>query len=424
MNNNRILIDCYKYCEGNMNYLFEGKLDNTIHNVTMNQLMYLYEENKKELKQSRRVTQETYNGRTAFDYIQNDRVAIYEELLNRQPRTDGVLIKYPYGTIIQQSETGHFYRGENKIYTDSTPSLYRKLKQFVSQDEKNLYRLVADMRIGEFKKLLNCFNHVKEWHYCDVLYDALAQHYGLETDWLDITSDFNVALFFATCFWDNNDKRWKPLTKKQTEIDERHKYGMIFHTPSYRIKGRQLVAEEYFLNHSFYSEDSPNYVAYPIGFQPFMRCHMQNGYAMYMRKPNPLQKNIDFEKLRFRHSEELSNWIYDKMEGGKLIYPHEGLNEVDFLIKQISELTIFSKDAFKYAIERNNADLQCDEKEILNALQSFKINGKNIVIKDKSEWHLSSGRRKKIDRLYSNFSVEEYYNIKVLRREILNIEKN
>ena len=280
-----------------MNYLFEGKLDNTIHNVTMNQLMYLYEENKKELKQSRRVTQETYNGRTAFDYIQNDRVAIYEESLNRQPRTDGVLIKYPYGTIIQQSETGHFYRGENKIYTDSTPSLYRKLKQFVSQDEKNLYRLVADMRIGEFKKLLNCFNHVKEWHYCDVLYDALAQHYGLETDWLDITSDFNVALFFATCFWDNNDKRWKPLTKKQTEIDERHKYGMIFHTPSYRIKGRQVVAEEYFLNHSFYSEDSPNYVAYPIGFQPFMRCHMQNGYAMYMRTPNPLQKNIDFGAL-------------------------------------------------------------------------------------------------------------------------------
>ena len=176
------------------------------------------------------------------------------------------------------------------------------------------------------------------------------------------------------------------------------------------------------MNHSFYSEDSPNDIAYPIGFQPFMRCHMQKGYAMYMRKPNALQNNINFEKLRFRHSEELSNWIYDKMDGGKLIYPHEGLNEVDYLIKEISELTIFSKSAFKYAIEQNRADLICDEKEILNALKAFKINGNNIVIQDKSEWHLSSGRRQRIDRLYSNFSVEEYYNIKVLYREILNIK--
>lgn len=405
-----------------MNYLFKGKLDNTVHDVTRDQLMNLYIENERELQKSKRITQETYNGRTAFDYIPNDRQAIYEELLNRQPRTDGVRITYPYGTIIQQSETGHYYRGENKIYTDSTPSLYRKLKQFVSQDEKKLYRLVADMRIGEFKTLLNCFRHVKEWHYCDILYDVLAQHYGLETDWLDITSDFNVALFFATCFWDNNDKRWKPLTKKQTDIDEQHKYGMIFHAPSNVINMRQMVASEYFMNHSFYSEDSPNDIAYPIGFQPFMRCHMQKGYAMYMRKPNALQNNINFEKLRFRHSEELSNWIYDKMDGGKLIYPHEGLNEVDYLIKEISELTIFSKSAFKYAIEQNRADLICDEKEILNALKAFKINGNNIVIQDKSEWHLSSGRRQRIDRLYSNFSVEEYYNIKVLYREILNIK--
>ena len=407
-----------------MNYLFEGKLDNTVHDVTRDQLMNMYIENESELQKSKRITQETYNGRTAFDCIPNDRQAIYEEFLNRQPRTDGVRITYPYGTIIQQSETGHYYRGENKIYADSTPSLYRKLKQFPSQDEKNLYRFVADMRIGEFKTLLNCFRHVKEWHYCDILYDVLAQHYGLETDWLDITSDFNVALFFATCFWDNNYKRWKPLTKKQTEIDEQHKYGMIFRAPSNRINIRQMVASEYFMNHSFYSEDSPNDVVYPIGFQPFMRCHMQKGYAMYMRKPNALQNDINFKKLRFRHSEELSNWIYDKMDGGKLIYPHEGLNEVDYLIKEISELTIFSKNAFRYAIEQNRADLICDEKEILNALKEFKINGKNIVIQDKSEWHLSSGRRQRIDRLYSNFSVEEYYNIKVLHREILNIENN
>ena len=93
-----------------MNYLFEGKLDNTVHDVTRDQLMNMYIENESELQKSKRITQETYNGRTAFDCIPNDRQAIYEEFLNRQPRTDGVRITYPYGTIIQQSETGHYYR--------------------------------------------------------------------------------------------------------------------------------------------------------------------------------------------------------------------------------------------------------------------------------------------------------------------------
>ena len=45
------------------------------------------------------------------------------------------------------------------------------------------------------------FNHVKNWNYCDVIYEVLAQHYGLETGWLDITNDFKIALFFAVCYW-------------------------------------------------------------------------------------------------------------------------------------------------------------------------------------------------------------------------------
>ena len=195
-----------------MNYLFEGKLDNTIHDISIDQIMYLYEENEKELQLSRRITNEEYDGQTAYTSVKDTRLATFIEYVVRQPRTDGVLIQYPYGTIIQQAESGHYYRGENQLFPESTPSLYRKLKQFSAEEEKNLYRLVADMRIGEFKTLLNKFNHVIDWDYCDILYDILAQHYGLETDWLDITSDFNVALFFATCFWDNNENNLKPLT--------------------------------------------------------------------------------------------------------------------------------------------------------------------------------------------------------------------
>lgn len=401
-----------------MNYLFEGKLDNTIHDISIDQVKYLYEENEKELQLSRRITNEEYNGQTAYNSVKDTRLATFIEYGVRQPRTDGVLIQYPYGTIIQQAESGHYYRGENQLFPESTPSLYRRLKQFSSEEEKNLYRLVADMRIGEFKSLLNKFNHVIDWDYCDILYDILAQHYGLETDWLDITSDFNIALFFATCFWDSIEKKWMPLTKKQTEIDEQHKYGMIFHIPSNRMIVRNGIALNYLRNNPFYSENSPNNVVYPIGFQPFMRCHMQSGYAMYMRKPHPLQTDIEFEKLRFRHDEGLSEWIFDKMEGGKLIYPHEGLNQVDFVIESIRNLTTFSKEAFQYALTKNSLTTNKDEEIIKKALQAYCINGKNVIIQDKPLWKLSSGRRQKINLIYRDFSIEDYYNIKLLHNYI------
>ena len=95
----------------------------------------------------------------------------------------------------------NFYRGENRIYPESIPTLLRNLKKYTTSKEKELYRMVADMRIAEFKALLNKFDHVKNWNYCDVIYEVLAQHYGLETGWLDITNDFKIALFFAVCYW-------------------------------------------------------------------------------------------------------------------------------------------------------------------------------------------------------------------------------
>ena len=140
--------------------------------------------------------------------------------------------------MIQQSARRNFYRGENDLYPESIPTLLRNLKKYDNQKDRELYRFVADMRVAEFKAFLRKFDHVKNWNYCDVLYDALAQHYGLETGWLDITNDFNVALFFATCCW--KDGKWEPLSKEQ--IETKNPYGMIFHMPSNRMTMRWLFA--------------------------------------------------------------------------------------------------------------------------------------------------------------------------------------
>lgn len=46
-------------------------------------------------------------------------------------------------------------------------------------------------------------------------------------------------------------------------------------------------------------------------------------------------------------------------------------------------------------------------------------NDKTIEIIDKSPWKISSGRRKKIDALYQNFSAESFYGIRILERSTI-----
>ena len=226
------------------------------------------------------------------------------------------------------------------------------------------------------------------------------------------------------------------MTKEQTEADEEHQYGMIFHMPSNRMVHRWLDALEKLktctdkqiendgvghikyekLEYPIYRGDLKN-VIYPLGFQPFMRCHMQNGYGIYMRNPQPLQEDCAFEKLRFRHSEKLSRAVFDMMKGGELIYPHEGLKEVQFLIDQIREETRFSEEAFRYALYRSHYYRVNEPDKALEDLSSFRIEGQRVEIMQAHPWKLSSGRRKTIDAIYRYFSVQDWYGILVLDRK-------
>lgn len=416
-----------------MDYLIQGKLDNKVHTITYDQLRILYEDNQKEAEESREITEVSNRGENYYSTYGDSNYAFDMEYLLRDPKTSGMKMYYPHGIVIGQSQRRNYYRGEKQIYPSSVAFLVRKLEQYKTLKEKELYRLVADMRVAEFRALLRKFQHVLTWKDSDVLYEPLAQHYGLETGWLDITSDFNTALFFATCYW-NGDK-WLPLTKKQTEADEDHQYGMIFHMPSNRMPKRWLCALEKLkpwtdepiendgnghvrygkLEYPIYRGELDN-IIYPLGFQPFMRCHMQNGYGIYMRNPQPLQNDCEFEKLRFRHSEKLSQRVFDMMRGGELVYPHEGLKEVQFIIDQIREECVFSEEALQYALYRSHYYRVFDENRAKDDLGGFEIDGKKISIIDDHNWKLSSGRRKRIDALYRDFSVEKRYGITIFDR--------
>lgn len=313
--------------------------------------------------------------------------------------------------MISQGERNGYYRGENQIYPKSQSSLYRSLEKLSSEKDKQLYRLVADMRIAEFGIYLCHLEIVQFWskNYGTVLFEPLAQHYGLETEWLDITNDFNVALFFATCYWDNSERKWYPLTKEQTERSYETQYGVLFHIPQWANALRRIDS---------IATDNINYMQnaiLPIGFQPFMRCHSQYAYGIHMEKPFPLQDDISFEKLHFRHSEKLSTEVYEMMDGGKKIYPQEGLDDFQDIIETIRQATSFSEEAFQYALEKNTYFSEANKCKI--ELKNSSIFGKLIIINGNTHpIKISRQRIRKLNRKYEGFSIQKAYGIQLSTR--------
>ncbi len=393
------------------------KLDNSVNDVTYGDMEELRADFEFDAEENKRITEASYEQKPYFP-SNNVMATVFGEYTYQNPKTEGQRLQYPHGVILTQADYRHYYRGENHFFEKSESNLCRKLSRIDDENQRELYRLVADMRIYEFKRLLYMFDYVQKWKYSEVLHECIAQHYGLETSWLDITTDYYVAMFMATCFW--KDGKWFPLTKNETEQSERARYGMLFHCPSWQVKSRWNFSLQSFAENKPCS--MPNLI-YPIGYQPFMRCHMQHGYAIYMRESQPLQADTDFEKLRFRQDEELSKRIFDMMDGGDKIYPHEGMTKILSLVDEIKTATDFSEDSLRYAVERSHKYSLSKLKEVKNMLRKTPVDGLHIQI-GKSKWHLSNSKKKMVEKAYEGFSLEKAYGVQAVSRPAVDAKRN
>ncbi len=229
-----------------------------------------------------------------------------------------------------------------------------------------------------------------------MLYEQIAQHYGFNTPWLDITSDFEVALFFACCKFDSKTRKWLPLTNKDFNEKESTKYGVIFRRTS------NLA------NNKFFDELQSIFIL-PNGFQPFMRCHMQNSYVAKTNINYSLQEDRSFEKMNFKHSERLCDFIYKRMDGGNKIYPHEGLILMSDEIESIKNRSVFSLEAFNFTFEENKHMFSNKGRvrSLLNKYGYEIVNASNFFSRKKIE---------SINKEYEGFDIEESYNIKLRTR--------
>lgn len=223
-----------------------------------------------------------------------------------------------------------YYRGQSSYFEDCYPSLYRK---GMSESQQFLERV----KYEEFKMLVSdypltrIFSSGIQVNYpdgscatvalnVDIL--ALAQHYGIKTELMDVTSDKFVAAFFAATVCNSNDS-YSPITEPQ------HGHGVFYHyvhIPD--ICGHEKLRA--------------------VGLQPFSRPGEQAGFVVKMSPGENFNKLVS-EKIFFRHDPEVARFIFNYTNRSAKLFPSSILEEKAGQIKSSGK---FSRAAF---------DAACDE---------------------------------------------------------------
>lgn len=333
------------------------------------QIRNIVEEDKKRIT---KITEINKNNKIAFDgSLTSLQMDLYIE---------GYILDYPHGRIVKYGQRKYFFRGENKIYDKCFSSLGRIIAS--NRSKKELEKFKSFLRITKLEDEIIKLNQVWDWSnrmMGDVLFYAIAQHYGLPTNIIDITDDLDVALFFACCIYDRNISRYRPLNKEDIEKNPK---GVLY-----------IRDENYLL------PLHPDVL--PIGYQPFTRCYKQRGYFI----KDTLEEDFSLEKKGFRkfflkHDISFSQEIFNKFHGGEDLFDYKNYEIIDKLANKIESLKVFSQKIFDCSYEEyleNNKSLSKD-----NLIEELKK--EKIFIEKETKPLLT---KEEIDKLNENWNLEK-----------------
>ncbi len=298
----------------------------------------------------------------------------------------GMRLTFPnIGTAMTQQKSKYYYRGENAFYGSSKPGMFRSTAPI-----SPIQKLASILIMDEACFFLDNFDAVRKWNPSGVNYHALAQHYGIKTSLLDITSDLKTALFFACCTYENH--QWRPMKaedfvatpKKFKGKDSR--YGVIYQSPT----------EITDMKWALMNDETASELITPIGYQPFMRCSAQHGYMLSARDETyDLLQDPLFDKFRFEHDEDFCKWIFEEMDNGAKVYPHEDIPKIDRYMEEIRDSSVISQETFEHIMEQGHYSEQ-EARAIKQRLQSEGY----TVLKGQTEY-IHHNKLRKINKQYS-----------------------
>lgn len=210
------------------------------------------------------------------------------------------------------------YRGQPEEYFPCLPSLGR-LNTVESQ-------LLAVCRNVAFEDAISAHPFVCITEEADFLGDplyvdkpGLAQHYGLATDMIDLTSNFDVASFFAACRLDEQENCYLP-------VKDAGKPGVI-----YRIIPCILSA-------SAWAEGREDPFSF-VGWQPLPRPEQQRACGVKLQNGEDFLRLPSVQKVYFRHNAAVAERIWDAFDQGATLFPDDAAAELAIQARRLVSFT-------------------------------------------------------------------------------------
>ena len=194
----------------------------------------------------------------------------------------------------------------------------------------------ARLKIEAFSKLISELKHNQYWNFGTIFDYIIAQHYGIRTQYLDITDDLAVSLFFA-CSKHVGNCKYQPVSEKDISKNNFGSHAVLYkRVDSLPVNvSAELMAKD----------------VIPIGYQPFTRCYKQRGYFIDTMQSGDivnydLVEDHGFEKCYFKRTPEFSQEIYELFDGGKELFHDRWVELLIELINEIKAADSFSEDSF------------------------------------------------------------------------------
>jgi hypothetical protein len=240
----------------------------------------------------------------------------------------------PESVVVVQISPRHFrfmpgpefcprlYRGQNGYYEPCIPSLYRNWEPI-----DIIYATAKWIELGftlrehpaslwlqglEIEGLEFGFN-----------FQSLAQHYGFPSALLDFSRSRDVAMFFATCGYDQTSDEYYPLNSGKAVL--------------YTVDLRRMILER-----------DPNSIPLALGLEPLPRPEAQKAFGIQLLPGRDLNNRNWSRSAIFDITKQQSKLYYEMFDGGRALFP---INPFDDHIQFLRGNNTIPKPAIEYGIE-------------------------------------------------------------------------